>query len=46
MHEPSPDQSSRLAAREAGLRYATDEVPGFPAAGAGRASATSTEKET
>ena len=29
MHEPSPDQSSRLAAREAGLRYATDEVPGF-----------------
>ena len=29
MREPSPDQSSRLAAREAGLRYATDEVPGF-----------------
>ncbi len=29
MQEPSPDQSSRLAAREAGLRYATDAVPGF-----------------
>ena len=29
MREPSPDQSSRLAAREAGLRYATDEAPGF-----------------
>ena len=29
MREPSPDQSSRLAAREAGLRYATDELPGF-----------------
>ena len=29
MREPSPDQSSRLAAREAGLRYATDDVPGF-----------------
>src|SRR6186997_3036971 len=29
MHEPSPDQSSRLAAREAGLRYATDDVLGF-----------------
>ena len=29
MSEPSPADPSRLAAREAGLRYATDEAPGF-----------------
>ena len=29
MSEPSPIDPSRLAAREAGLRYATDEAPGF-----------------
>ena len=29
MTEPSPADPSRLAAREAGLRYATDEAPGF-----------------
>ena len=29
MTDPSPDESAREAAREAGLRYATDAVPGF-----------------
>jgi len=29
MSEPSPADPSRLAAREAGLRHATDEAPGF-----------------
>ena len=29
MTEPSPADTARVAAREAGLRYATDQVPGF-----------------
>jgi DNA topoisomerase-1 len=29
MNEPSPSDPARIAAREAGLRYATDEAPGF-----------------